>query len=357
MKPETTNLGGNVIGDSVHSGLVKVRLAHREQGSLLVPDQVYLSKPAVWFQPNTFMPCLVANLGHEIQARLYIDVDGSHTLNVAFKSTDLIQRLPDGTYLYRAKITGVTNLSEFASGSWKMVDSRPYLHLYHHTTETAKDNITAICTFWASKWNLRGTGKLKNVNYVYFTSLPAIKTPTDLASIAMSPEKVLHYVRDGADLPSYIHKNWQATSLSDDILKLEVLWSSPEQREHTVALDVDCALIAPHHVWCHKDFSVWYEIVLPRVFRVGVEPGVNLEFSNDFRVTLQTGLRQFEYMVIGDATTLSGLAAPMDEEQTKDIFKLHDPGGCLLRFWCDKPNRDYYTGLEIEKQQHGEQND
>jgi hypothetical protein len=167
----------------------------------------------------------------------------------------------------------------------------------------------------------------------------------------MSPDKKLHYVRDGASIPPNLPENWKATPIAKDILELEVYWSAADQRTQTVALDVDCVLIAPPHVWCHSDFQVWYEVVLPRVFRVGMEPGVNLTFSDDFRATVQTGLRQFNSMVIGDATTLSGLAAPMDEEQTPERFKVHDPGGCLLRFWCDHPNQDHYTGLAVEGQE------
>jgi len=126
--------------------------------------------------------------------------------------------------------------------------------------------------------------------------------------------------------------------------------STPESREHIVPVWVDCTLIAPVHVWRPSDRAVWYEVVLPKVFRVGLDLGYNLKIVEGMRVTHQRGLKNFSYMIAGDASSLNGLAAPLDEENTKEKFKLHDPGSCLLTFWCQQPNQDHYTGLALDEQ-------
>lgn len=167
----------------------------------------------------------------------------------------------------------------------------------------------------------------------------------------MSPDKKLHYIRDGAEDPGQLPVDWKQTEMAKDILELDVYWSSSEQRDQTVAVYVDCSVLAPHHVWCHVNHQVWFEVVLPRVFRVGLEPGASLSFSDQHIVSEQRQLKRFDYMIIGDANTLKGLAAPMDEEGTTERFKLHDPGGCLLKFWCDQPNLDHYASLVPEEQE------
>src|SRR6266403_3262550 len=136
-------------------------------------------------------------------------------------------------------ILGPKDLPSLASGSWAMIDSRPYLRLFHHTTQAAKSSILTTLEFWPSAWNLRGTRKLKNVQYAYFTSLPRVRSHEDLAAIAMSSHKKLHYIRDGAAVPLVLPLDWQNTPLALDILELEVYWSVPESRDHTVSVDVD----------------------------------------------------------------------------------------------------------------------
>lgn len=350
MKAESRVLGSRYVGNSRYPGRIKVRLAHWRNGSLLVPDQVYLESPAVWFQPLTFLPCLLTQLGPELTATLYMDVDGGQTLRIDFKSSGLIARLEDGSCLYKATVHGPRDLPTLGQSTWTMFDERPYLRLFHHTTQANKDSILATGEFWPSVWNLSGTRKLKNVRYAYFTSLAEIRSPKELAAIGMSPSQVLYFARDGV-VVSRLPKNWRKATLSKDILELPAYWSLPEKRDRTVSVEIDCTLISPPHVWRHCDSSVWHEVVLPKVFRVGMEIGHNLKISHGMRVSQQVGLKGFEYMIIGDATTLRGLAAPMDEEDTKQKFKVDDPKGCLLTYWFARSNQDLFSGLTPEEQE------
>ena len=63
--------------------------------------------------------------------------------------------------------------------------------------------------------------------------------------------------------------------------------------------------------------------------------------------------KRFDYVVIGDAQTVDGLAAPFNEENTSHIFKFEqlqkDPG--LLRFWFKYGNSDRYSGVDVEMAQ------
>ena len=62
--------------------------------------------------------------------------------------------------------------------------------------------------------------------------------------------------------------------------------------------------------------------------------------------------KHVEYVVIGDATSVYGLAAPYDEEDTTFILKLERPesGSNILDFWFKHSNRDLYSGKVIELQ-------
>jgi hypothetical protein len=57
--------------------------------------------------------------------------------------------------------------------------------------------------------------------------------------------------------------------------------------------------------------------------------------------------------VLGDATTLEGLAAPFDEENTKQKFLIQNTVGyhSLLDYWVAHANRDLVSGREFEEQQ------
>ena len=54
------------------------------------------------------------------------------------------------------------------------------------------------------------------------------------------------------------------------------------------------------------------------------------------------------FSVLGDATTLDGLEAPMSEDHTTYKFKIHHTGECPLKFWMNNPNTDQYNGIPID---------
>lgn len=143
MKTESTFLGSRDVGDAQFPALIKVRLVHWRDSSLVIPDQVYLESPAVWFQPLTFLPCLLTQLESEITANIYLDVDGGETIRVDFKSSGLVARLKDGSYLYKATVHGPGDLPALGQSTWTMFNDRPYLQLFHHTTQANKDSIVA----------------------------------------------------------------------------------------------------------------------------------------------------------------------------------------------------------------------
>ena len=124
-------------------------------------------------------------------------------------------------------IRGPEDLIGFAEGTWFMHEERPFLKLYHHTGNNQKENIIKTREFWSTSWNIQGTKNIENVRYVYFTTLKDINDEIDLQKIAMSPNRVLHFVRDGAEVPESLPRNWQETNIANDILELPVLWSAP----------------------------------------------------------------------------------------------------------------------------------
>jgi len=331
------------IGDFTYRGFVKVKLVHSRDGSLIVPDQLYLRSPQVWFRPCTFLPSVLLKDDDQIGCRLYFDLEES-TLELTFENTGLLNHLPDGSFTYECVIRGPGDLIDRATGMWDLIDKRLHLKLFHHTDDEGHGGITRSGEFWSSAWNIQGTRKLSNVAYVYFTDLGIIETPDDLAAIAMSPRRKLHFLRDGALPPRVLPPGWKSTPLAKDVFEAEVYWSSPARRTRTLWVYVDPALIAPSHLLRHETDRVWYEVSCPAIYRVGVEPGRTLPWDGT-RVVPGPAHKVFDYMVIGDATSVDGLGAPLDEENTSDTFRIHRIRQQPLEFWFEQSNQDHFTDL------------
>jgi hypothetical protein len=62
--------------------------------------------------------------------------------------------------------------------------------------------------------------------------------------------------------------------------------------------------------------------------------------------------KHFDYVVVGDATTVEGLAAPYDEEDTRFLLKIERPpaGTNMLEFWFEHGNQDLYSDKRVETQ-------
>lgn len=67
----------------------------------------------------------------------------------------------------------------------------------------------------------------------------------------------------------------------------------------------------------------------------------------------QFEIKVFDYVIIGDAGTLDGLAAPFDEEETKQITHLEKITleTDLFDFWLANQNTDLVSGRNTDFRQ------
>ena len=341
----------SIVGhDHSYKGLAKIRLAHGLGHSFLLVDHVFLTESKRWLQPKNFVLCHILFDGNKSMAKVVFDLKDGTTVQVNFSEPPRPRGLRDRSWLYDATLIGPDDLEARGSGTWRMGSTGvPQLRLFHHTNKEAADSIRTSQEFWSSSWNFQGTRKLANISYVYFTDLEDIRTNKDLADIAMSPEKKLYFVRDGVEPPVALPANWQDTALANDILELEVYWSSPEKRDQVIGVFVDADVLSPAHMLRHEGVPVWREMVLPSVYRVGVEPGTTVPISGE-RLGEPAHPKRFDYHVIGDATRIEGLAAPYDEENTTHLYKVQDGDVPPLAFWKANANTDQYSETEVDLQ-------
>lgn len=329
----------------------KVRLAHAEAGSFLLVDHLFLKDAGRWLQPKNFVLSQVL-AGHDsIDGRIVLDLPDGTTIEVQFSDEPVPSQLADGSWLYEALVFGPDDLISKGAGIWRMGPAGvPQLRLHHHTTAANKQSIQNTQELWSSQWNFQGTRKLKNIGYVYFTDLPFVQTEQDLRAMAMSSTKAIHLQTDGSPSIDALPPNWRSTGLTNYVLQLDVYWSAPEQRDSTVTLYVDADLLCPTHMLRHNGTTVWYEMILPHVCRVGLKPGQVLKLDRD-EVSRPAQFQNIGYHVIGDATTLDGLAAPYDEENTNQVFKVEIGNMSPLRKWVTEPNQDHFSGVALELQE------
>lgn len=207
--------------------------------------------------------------------------------------------------------------------------------------------------FRLSHWNIQGTEKkVRNVGYVYFTALDKIVFEADLKSIAMSSDEVIYMRVDGFDPPPLITAA-VLRHFANEILPLKVYRGSTKDRTATLKFSIDATVLAPQHLLLHTgEVPMWYEISNPFTHRVGLQPGNMLKFR---ALTIERGTfpaKTFEYMVVGDASCVDGLAAPYDEETTESIFKIEPSQArrSLLNLWFDVANTDLFSTKSPELQ-------
>lgn len=351
-----TNYGSEGVGEFTHQGYIKCKLAHGLGYSVILPDLLLLGHAGTkWIQPLTFGPNLLAKIGDEIHCSISVDISCGHRLLVKFRNVDLVSRLTDGAELYRCTLLGPHDLDEYATGdSTISTGNAPYLKLYHHTSSDAKQKIEDSEEFWGSKWNIQGTNKkLINVAYVYFTSLHKVESVDDLTMIAMASNGRLTFAVDNFDPPAALLPGWETTYKSK-ILVLPVYRASTADRTATLEFEIESSLLAPQHLLRHspEGDQVWYEIATPFVQRVGIDPGSTLKYTGSRIDFTSVEVKHFDYVVIGDATTVAGLAAPYDEEDTTFLLKVERPlaGSNILDFWFQNSNQDLFTGKIVETQ-------
>lgn len=326
-------------GSVKYSGHVKCKLVHHEMYSVIVPDQVYLTVGGenLWIQPLFFVASFIHFSESEDHCRLSVDISHGAVLSIDIKSDWLLAKLPDGSFFYRCEIEGPPALFRYATGKAKFVNNIPYLQLFHHTNLRAKEGILKSSTFWTSSWNIQGTKQLSNIAYLYLTPLDRIVCDEDLQEIAMSS---LEFV------PLRLDQNM--TNIPDELLR--VYRESTSNRRHSIACWARADLLASQHIYRHAPShgAVYYEIVCPFIQRMGVDMGSVIEMK---RSTLSPASpKQFEYVVVGDASSLKGLRAPYDEEDTTEIWKVDSASGSkeIISHWRANPNSNLYCQIPIE---------
>lgn len=307
--------------------------------STIVPDQVYLTigGETLWIQPLFFMASFILYSESEDRCRLSVDISHGAMLAIDIKSDWLLSKLPDGSFLYRCEIEGPPALFRYATGKANFINNIPYLRLFHHTNIRAKEGILKSSTFWTSSWNIQGTKQLSNIAYLYLTPLDRIICEEDLQEIAMSSVEFV---------PLRLDQN--TTNFPNELLR--VYRESTSNRRHSIACWARADLLASQHIYRHAPVhgAVYYEIVCPFIQRVGSDVGGVIEMK---RNTLSpVSPKQFEYVVLGDASSLEGLRAPYDEEDTTEIWKIDPASGSreIIHHWSANLNSDLYNQIPVE---------
>lgn len=332
-----------------YRGLIKLRLGHSLGRTYLMPDMLTAVAGSRYFLPRFFSPPTISfNLsedGHHI-ATFTIDVGAPRTrdlmrLLITVDSRDRALSYDDGAQLYHCTFEGPRSIARYASGLCHAVPSGDYaLRVYHHTTPDRAAKIRGSAELWSSNWNLAGTRELVNVAYGYFTTLPQIRNEADLRLIAMSSSE-------------YIQFQTTSNRVREEVLSLKVYRGSTKDRTCALRFDVPSEIIAPPHLLLHPNVGVnsaYYEVVGSDIIRVGVTPAAVLQISGTDISVPRTSLKHFDYVVLGDAALLEGLAAPYDEEETRNVTLLEklDDNVDFFQFWWNHQNTDQVTGRTFE---------
>jgi len=320
-----------------YQGYIKCKLLHTKGLSVISPDQLYLElgDELLWFQPFFFSPNIIHFLENESICRLPIDISCGLRIWVEFKSGNLLSKLKDDSLFYRCEIEAPKYLYRYATGQARIDNNEPAIQLFHHTSKDAATSIRNSKEFWSSAWNIQGTKALTNIAYLYLTSLPKIRCDGDLIEIAMSSNETY---------PLRLDNN--ATNRPDLVLK--VYRSTSSAREETLSCWVKSAELAPQPIYRHWNGVVSYEIVCQFIHRIGVEPKSTVK--NEGQFISPNMPKKFNYCVIGDATSISGLQAPLDEECPEHIFKIQHLEGDedIFSFWLNNQNSEQFTGKDVE---------
>jgi hypothetical protein len=330
-------------GAVLYEGLIKVKLVHARAFSLIVPDVLALELDTWrWFQAKFFSACLLSFLDDCAYAQLGVEPAPGVKLTVGFTRDRLVRAYDDGSFLYRCRVSGPARLRSHSAGSCTLdTDERLWLDLFHHTSAKAASEIRRSGHFRGSRWNIQGSKRLNNVEYVYFTSLPKITSRKHLERIAMATDGRIHLLPTNGSPPR-------------DLISIAVYRESTLNRRSTVRVRVPAEFIAPQHVWRHDavDQPTYYEMCHPEIYRVGLEPGTILQFVEGAVATNGVSLKRFDYVVLGYAATRDGIVAPYDEEDTRELFKIErcSSGSDLFRFWQENANSDQYSARRVERQ-------
>ncbi|KQQ11833.1 hypothetical protein ASF53_16865 [Methylobacterium sp. Leaf123] len=331
-----------------YEGFIKLRLAHSEGRSYLIPDVLIAVGGLRYFLPSFFSPpslAFDAEPGTHV-AQISIDVGGARAtrlerLLVRVRSDERVHVYEDGAQLYRCRFEGPRGIAGLAKGECRRDPSGDFLlRVYHHTTPANASSIRAAGELWSSAWNLAGTRRLTNVSYGYFTTLPRIRDEEDLRLVAMASGEFIH-LQTTSDRPR------------EEVVALKVYRGDTRDRTAALAFDVPCGLIAPTHLYLHPFVGMqaaYFEVVSPEIIRVGVVPAAKLRVIQAGIHVADADRRHFGYVIIGDTQTPSGLAAPYEEEETRQVTHLEplDAATDFFAFWLAHANTDQVSGRAID---------
>lgn len=323
-----------------HDGYIKCKLVHNIGYSVVCPDQIYfeVGGSLYWIQPLYFSGNQIAQFDEFGLCDLGVDISHGVCLKIRFKNSDTISWLDDGSILYKCTIKGPQYLYRYRTGDAKIDNKIPYIKLYHHTDRKAKSAIEKGGEYWSSRWNIQGTKKSTNISYLYLTSLPKISNIDDLTQVAMSSQ---------AKLAFRVDNNF--TNLPD--LVLDVYRESTINRKHTLSQWVNASYLSPQPCYIHlpPNGYGYHAIVSPFVHRLGVEVDSTILIENAH--LKPKNLKSMGYTVIGDATTVKGLEAPYDEEDTEEklMIELIKAPEEIIEFWMKNANTNQTNNKQIEE--------
>jgi hypothetical protein len=327
-------------------GLIKVKLAHGVDRSLLLPDAVFAKGPAglCWYQPKYFSACMLEFLDHQAFAQLDISFDNGSRSIVQFRRDSLERHMADGSALYRCEmLAGLEALGEPTGRARKEETGELSVRVFHHTTPETRRKIRECGYLLGSRWNIQGTRELTNVEYVYFTSVPKILDDNDLIKIAMASNGILQLCTTNA-------------CSERDVFSIPVYRESTWNRRANLNIWTPLEALAPQHIWFHRPAgeAAYYEVGNANILRVGIDPGSVLPIVRDRVDINRAALKRFEYVVVGNADTKAGLIAPYNEEDTESVLKIQSCGTKdPFELWWGQANSDVFGGLSPDYQLFG----
>ena len=328
-------------------GYIKCRLIHMKGRSVIQPDILFGNRVrGNFYVPRFFDPNQIAffDADEEDCCRLTLVVRDKICLRVGFFKSDHIITYSDGSVTYKCVFSKVDGEGDpQVDGRWRQPRGRAFqLKLFHHTNEKGHEGITKSQEIWGSRRNIQGNLWLKNIAYGYFTNIPSIQTEADLRQIAMSCSGLTGLIPTNAPYhPRY------ATLVS--IPQQEVV-----HRSRAMSFWIDADLIAPNHLWVHRPIgqSVYYEVVLPSVFRVGLQPDASLLIDRQVISVAEQDRKIFEYVIVGNADDNEGLQTPFHEEDmTEDSAVIERLAGDdeIIGFWRRNANTNLVDARNIEQ--------
>lgn len=327
-------------------GYLKCRLVHMKDRSFVLPDVLMAKgRPREFFSPQFFYPNRIAFFGGDGSAdfcKFVAVVIGKVDLEIAFFRGGIVKRCSDGSFIYECAFKSVDEAVCFPAGQgiWRRRNNTFELALYHHTDDTGHAGIRKSGEFWSSPWNIQGAKKLSNISYGYFTSLKRIEHEFHLMEIAMSGMGFAHFLRT------------EAPASAEFATAIPVPLQTARDRNRTLRFWVDTEIISPSHVWMHRPMvcDAYYEVVLPKVFRIGVKPGRTLPFLGTRLAVPPQSVKFLSYVIVGDADREDGLIAPFNEEETLHLAKIDViPDDMeIIERWYRQQNTMMFEGIDVE---------